>query len=187
MESYAPLMVNVNPRGSQWPTNLIGYDGLHSFGSPSYYVQSIFAQNTGDTVLPVDIRLANRKPGPMSMPHRAIGLGTYRTVAEYKDVEVTSGGQKLYSKDFSTGTDGWMTSVGAWTAEDGSLRQTSNRPDTHATAGDPTWTDYTYRVKARKLSGSEGFLVLFHVQNARDYMQWNVGGWNEQPLGDPEA
>ena len=27
MESYAPLLVNVNPGGAQWPTNLIGYDG----------------------------------------------------------------------------------------------------------------------------------------------------------------
>ncbi len=33
-------------------------------------------------------------------------------------------------------------------------------------------------MKARKRAGSEGFLVLFHVRNARDYWQWNIGGWN---------
>ena len=31
-----------------------------------------------------------------------------------------------------------------------------------AIVGDPTWTDFTYTLKARKLSGDEGFLVLFH-------------------------
>lgn len=177
MESYAPLMVNVNPGGSQWPTNLIGYDGLTSFGSPSYYVQTMFGQNTGDTVLPVAIEMANRKPAPLPAPHGAIGLGTYRTNAEYKDVEVTAGGKTLYSKDFSSGADGWSTPVGTWGVESGAFRQTSNRQDTHAAAGDATWTDYSYRVKARKISGAEGFLVLFHVRDDSNYMQWNIGGW----------
>jgi hypothetical protein len=52
LEAYAPMLVNVNPGGSQWPTNLLGYDALHSYGSPSYYVQQMFARNHGDVVLP---------------------------------------------------------------------------------------------------------------------------------------
>ena len=35
MQCYAPLFVNVNER--QWRPNLIGYDALTSYGSPSYY------------------------------------------------------------------------------------------------------------------------------------------------------
>ena len=50
LQCYAPLLVNVNPGARQWGTNLIGYDALNSFGSPSYYVQSMFAQNRGDVV-----------------------------------------------------------------------------------------------------------------------------------------
>jgi alpha-N-arabinofuranosidase len=52
MNCYAPLFVNVNPGGRQWAVNLIGYDALTSFGSPSYYVQKMFSNNRGDTVLP---------------------------------------------------------------------------------------------------------------------------------------
>jgi alpha-L-arabinofuranosidase len=52
LEAYAPMLVNVNPGASQWPTNLIGYDALHSYGSPSYYVQQMFSRNHGDVVLP---------------------------------------------------------------------------------------------------------------------------------------
>jgi alpha-L-arabinofuranosidase len=51
MASYAPLFVNVNPGGMQWPTNLIGYDALRSYGSPSYYAQVLFGSHIGDEVL----------------------------------------------------------------------------------------------------------------------------------------
>ncbi len=51
MASYAPLFVNVNPLASQWGTNLIGYDALKSFGSPSYYAQVMFSGNLGTQVV----------------------------------------------------------------------------------------------------------------------------------------
>jgi alpha-N-arabinofuranosidase len=54
MSSYAPLFVNVNPGGMQWPTDLIGYDALTSYGSPAYYAQKMFSLYHGDVVLPVE-------------------------------------------------------------------------------------------------------------------------------------
>jgi alpha-N-arabinofuranosidase len=50
MSSYAPLLVNVHPGGMQWHPDLIGYNGLTSYGSPSYYVLSLFAEKIGDEV-----------------------------------------------------------------------------------------------------------------------------------------
>jgi alpha-L-arabinofuranosidase len=55
MVAYAPVLVNVNPGASQWPNNLIGYDALHSYGSPSYYMQSMFARHAGNVVLPATL------------------------------------------------------------------------------------------------------------------------------------
>lgn len=52
MQCYAPLLVNVNPGGRQWRPNLIGYNALASFGSPSYYAFQMFSQNVGDDLLP---------------------------------------------------------------------------------------------------------------------------------------
>ncbi|MEO6924173.1 MAG: alpha-L-arabinofuranosidase C-terminal domain-containing protein, partial [Bryocella sp.] len=49
MASYAPLFVNVNPGAMQWATDLIGYDALRSYGSPSYYAQCLFAEHLGDS------------------------------------------------------------------------------------------------------------------------------------------
>ena len=50
MASYAPLFVNVNPGGMQWEANLIGYDAMNSYGSPSYYAQAMFAEYLGSEV-----------------------------------------------------------------------------------------------------------------------------------------
>ncbi len=50
MASYAPLLVNVNPGASQWATNLIGYNAMSSYGSPSYYAQCMFAAHMGDEI-----------------------------------------------------------------------------------------------------------------------------------------
>jgi len=52
MESYAPLFVNVNKGGMQWPTDLIGFDAMGSYGSPAYYAQQMFSVHHGDVVLP---------------------------------------------------------------------------------------------------------------------------------------
>ena len=55
MACYAPLLVNVNPGGRQWSLNLIGYDNLSVFGSPSYYAQKMFAENLGDRTVPITL------------------------------------------------------------------------------------------------------------------------------------
>lgn len=48
MASYAPLLTNVNPGGMQWSTDLIGYDAMKAYGSPSYWAQVLFAAHLGD-------------------------------------------------------------------------------------------------------------------------------------------
>lgn len=55
MSCYAPLLVNVNPGGRQWAVNLIGYDAVTSFGSPSYYAQKMFAESIGNRTVPLTL------------------------------------------------------------------------------------------------------------------------------------
>jgi alpha-N-arabinofuranosidase len=49
MASYAPLLTNVSRSAGamQWDTDLIGYDALRSYGSPSYYAQVMFSKYLG--------------------------------------------------------------------------------------------------------------------------------------------
>ena len=53
MQCYAPLLVNVSPGARQWRPDLIGYDALSSFGSPSYYAVEMFSRNLGNEILSV--------------------------------------------------------------------------------------------------------------------------------------
>jgi alpha-N-arabinofuranosidase len=53
MSCYAPLFVKVNPGGMQWESDLIGYNTLVSYGSPSYYAQMMFGNYLGDKIIPI--------------------------------------------------------------------------------------------------------------------------------------
>jgi alpha-L-arabinofuranosidase len=179
MASYAPLFANVNYK--RWNPDLICFDSSRVYGLPSYYVQKMFAENRGDVVLPVAVTSpAMEATSSDEGRGGAIGVGTWLTQAEFKDIKVTKGDKTLFSCDFADGTKGWKLLRGAWKAQDGVLRQTSSADNVRAIAGDKSWTDYTYTLKARKLGGAEGFLVLFNVRDENRKSWWNLGGWGNQ-------
>ena len=178
MECYAPLLVNVNPKAWQWGTNLIGYDALTSFGSPSYYAQYMLGQNKGDRVLPTNLKLTEAAAvAAAPTPHGAIGLGSWHTQVEYKDIVVTSpDGHELLKPDLSGDPTAWKASGGKWEVQDQMLKPSADG-ETWAVTGDTAWTDYTLKLKARKTGGAEGFLILWHAVDGANYHWWNIGGW----------
>jgi hypothetical protein len=108
-----------------------------------------------------------------------VGVGAWRTEAEFKDFRVTRGEETLLEADFARGLDGWTTRRGAWSVADGALRQTALEEDARAIAGSSDWSDYTISVQARKLGGHEGFLIFFGLPSAGSTVKsfWNLGGW----------
>jgi hypothetical protein len=109
-----------------------------------------------------------------------IGLGTWKTQAEYKDIEVTAGDKLLYHSDFTTEAKDWKPSGGDWKVVDGAYRQSATGENRRSVLDLPELaeaTDYTVQLKARKIAGSEGFLVMFHVTDD-DFSWLNLGGWN---------
>jgi alpha-L-arabinofuranosidase len=186
MQCYAPLFANVNPedqakghpRGWQWNTNLIGYDALGAFGSPSYHVLAVFGQNKGDVVVPATLDVPQVVPPVDPHPHGLTGVGTYETRVEYTSLVVTGpDGHKLSSDNLITETGNWQFPHGRWSAEDGVIRPLGTNPQSWALAGDPSWTNYTVTLRARKTGGNEGFLVLWHSADGDNYRWWNLGGW----------
>ncbi|TAL05718.1 MAG: alpha-N-arabinofuranosidase, partial [Verrucomicrobia bacterium] len=101
MHCYAPLLVNVNPWARQWRPNLIGYDALSSYGSPSYYAIQMFSRNVGDEILPVTfantsiqgcatrdsqtgeiiVKLVNPETTPQSLPIEIKGVTALKSKA----------------------------------------------------------------------------------------------------------
>ena len=53
MSAYAPLLAHID--AWQWTPNLIWFDNLRSFGTPSYYAQQMFGASRGSHVLPITI------------------------------------------------------------------------------------------------------------------------------------
>ena len=109
-----------------------------------------------------------------------VGVGTWSTRAEFKDIRVTSSDGQIFQCEISEGLSSWERYRGKWTAVDGVLQQSSLRENTRAVlAGSLPWTDYTLELKARKLGGSEGFLILFGMPaaDAPVFSWWNLGGW----------
>jgi alpha-N-arabinofuranosidase len=51
MASYAPLMAHID--AWQWTPDAIWFDNLRSYGTPNYYVQSLYANNVGTRVVPI--------------------------------------------------------------------------------------------------------------------------------------
>ena len=92
MSSYAPLFVNVNAGAMQWPTDLIGYDALSSYGSPSYWAQVLFAGHLGTEV--VASSLSNTGPrvyasATRDEKHRKLFVKVVNATSETKPVRIS--------------------------------------------------------------------------------------------------
>jgi alpha-L-arabinofuranosidase len=186
MECYAPLFVNVSPadpekgypRAWQWNTNLIGYDALRSFGSASYYAQVMLAQNKGDRVLPAQLRIAPSERKPEGAPHGGIGVGSWHTQVEYADLSVTGpDGHSLLAPGQIADPNAWSFTGAEWKPSDSGIALPQADAETWAITGDRNWTDYAVHLRARKLGGQEGFIVLWHAADGENYRWWNIGGW----------
>jgi alpha-L-arabinofuranosidase len=180
MACYAPLFVNLNHRA--WNPDLINFDSSRWYGLPGYYVQQMFSANRGDVTLPVSVQAPPAHPNTQV---GAIGVGTWRTQAEFKDIKVVApDGTVLFASDFSANSNDWrLLGNGDWQVADGALRQLSGNENVRAIAGGKSWTDYTLTLKARKLGGSEGFLILFHMNDDNTKNWWNIGGWDNTANG----
>ena len=80
MSCYAPLFVNVNtstataPKAWQWDSDLIGYNALNSYGSPSYYVQKLFGNLLGDKIVPITANHIPTQTKPLTKRDSADGI-----------------------------------------------------------------------------------------------------------------
>ncbi len=67
--------------------------------------------------------------------------------------------------------------------QDGAYRQTDSQKPATAFAGGTFGNDYVLSLKARKLSGAEGFIINVRDEAVGIRVQWNLGGWGNQQHG----
>lgn len=183
MAAYAPLFGNLT--ATHWSPDLIWFNNRLCTGSINYYMQKLFSTNVGTGVLESTLSGAEMELTP---PAGMVGVGTWNTTAEFDNVKVVSNdtnevlGEQTF--DTNTFTAEWKNIAdGKFKVNDGKLRQTnttttSTTTGTVAYYGNKSWNNYTYTVEATKLSGAEGFLIPFVVQDKNEHYFWNIGGWN---------
>ncbi len=107
-----------------------------------------------------------------------VALHTWLTAAEFKDVTVTAPDGKTLWSGLPDPAKCTVGKEGKWTVVDGVLRQSdASVTNTSLSFGDPLWTDCTLRVKARRLSGREGFILHMRERSPAQCIYANYGGW----------
>ena len=173
MASYAPTFVNVNDR--KWTVDMIAYNGEQAFGTPSYQAIKMFSNNRPGKVLPTEVLSKTDPAGDKwSNLTGGIALRVWNGQSEFKEVQVVKDGKILFADDFSKGLGNWSFQKNTWKVADGVLQNNEADSEAKICVGDPGWQDYTLTVKARKISGSEGFFFDFLV-NGNNRCIWNLG------------
>lgn len=174
MSSYAPLFANVDKKA--WNPDLIYFNSHKAAGTPSYYVQKMFALNRPTETVKTDVpKLPETKsyfqPG-------GVGIGTWITKAEFKDMSVTENGvtKQVDPSEFKK-------ERGDWSLKGGVATQSSLAERCRLVYPMPKSNTYTFRTKAKKLEGNEGFLITVGHMDESRWVWLNLGGWQNTEHG----
>lgn len=173
MTSYAPLFENENRR--DWPCNLIHINSSEVYGRASYYVQQMAAEHRPTYNVFVSETTTAGKAKPFSAG--GIGLGSYATQCEYKDITITTADGTTHRVNVNE----LQGKKGEWKVSGDIICQSSDEQVTVAQLPQFSSDTYTLELKARKLDGKEGFFIYYGLDdNGRNGYAVNIGGWNNR-------
>ncbi|MEO5891334.1 MAG: alpha-L-arabinofuranosidase C-terminal domain-containing protein [Ferruginibacter sp.] len=174
MSSYAPLLVNVND--IDWPVNLVNFNASESFARISYYTIKMFNENKPTRNIATQTIIPEQK-SKAPLFAGGIGLATWDTQSDYKDIEVIKAGKIVYKSDFINNPNEWKLVRGNWQVKDSALSQTVEGEQRLAWLKDKTFDTYTLKLKARKISGYNAFIIPFAVKNDSTQLRAHIGSW----------
>ena len=165
LNSYAPIFVNEND--AKWRPDMIRFNSCRVMGTPSYYVQTLMAQNVGTQVVKVNQTnpYKTQKQKQLTPKESCVGFATWGTQASFTYPSPNS------KPKFITGD--WQLNT-----EKGFVSQTGTRQPCVAVVNPPVSDHYTIRCRARKDSGDEGFIIVFNYVDPQHYCWVNFGGWD---------
>lgn len=174
MSSYAPLLVNVND--VDWPVNLIHFNSAQSFARISYYAIKMFNENRPSVNVATAVQV--QQPA-IKQPQFAggIGLATWDTKTDYKDIRVIQNGKTVYQSNFLNQAADWDLLRGVWQQKDSALAQTAYGAQQLALLKQHTFGTYTLQLKARKAEGYNAFIIPFGVKDSNRFYRAHIGGW----------
>ena len=170
MASYAPMFAKYG--NTQWSAaDMIWFNNSDYVLTPNYYVQSLFSNNQGDYSLPTEVKLNGIEMDDALQG--GVAVGSWGTHNEFKDIEV-----KTENSTVTADKSEWETTNGDWYIDDnGVISQMSDNTGAVCYYASPDMRNYTLSLKARKLSGGEGFQIGVAADDALNYYRVNIGGW----------
>ena len=174
MASYATIFANLNDL--KWRPDMIQFNHKKAFGTPSYYVQKMMADNIGTRILKVE----QRNPYSSAViektvaPEKShIGFATWATQASYELSEVNG---KAVDMNFSSKKGEWK--------KQGNIYSQYGNDESCLNIGDVTVGNHsTIKLRARKNGGAEGFMLVFNYIDENNYCWLNFGGWGNTQHG----
>lgn len=173
MASFAPIFTHENNRA--WDYDMIHFTAAESFATPSYYVQKLFAHNLGRQAL----QIAEANNSTAAPTNLRAGLGTWKTAAQFEAFAVLDGNGNFTAKEnFADDLSHWAPQHGKWEKGNLTYLQDSKDEGCMSVFNQPiSDAVYEINVNAKKISGDEGFLLVFNYQDDQNYCWWNIGGW----------
>lgn len=176
MVSYAPLIEHA----AHGKDHLLVLKNDSVYGRTNYYVLKMFSENRPDVNLSTVLKPAT--PKTMFRTKGYIGLGTNNTEAEFKDLKVTVDGQKITTAGWEDFAEKWNAIRGSWKVDGEVLHQSQKGIDAFAILKDMEFEDCTIELKAKKISGSEGFRVVFGGTDLKNYFMADMGSHTNESV-----
>lgn len=165
---YAPMLCNVDY--VNWKPDMIWFNNHEVFGTPNYYVQKLFMNHQGDRVLRIAAENLPEKPEPVQEPVKgSIVLAAEKSAVTYSNITLTNnltGEQKVIEAPVELNdTEGTVS---------------KEEKQRSFLLGETDWSDYTLSLTARKTGGVRAFLIFFGMQDTKNRLNWELGGWQNQ-------
>lgn len=173
MTCYAPLFAS--SYHYRWTPNMIWFNARDVMLTPNYYIQQMFAANTGKYAL-TDVYPVN--------DDNAGGLliGGHRTASAVSKVVVkdVKSGKELYHHDFADGLGGWKVypNCRGGHLENGSLIIEESDAFNGYYYDEQSFTDCEVEIFFRRLSGEQSFIGGVGVTDVRDEGTMDCAGFS---------
>ncbi len=182
ISSYAPLFARDG--FVQWQPDAIWFDNSQVYGTPNYYVQSMFMNHKSDYTVKSALTQPAKADAKKAGIEGTVGIGSWATTANFKDIKVTNNdtGKVVYTSSGAKDTSAFSvaTQSGEWAASSGQFQQKSMATPAFMALDNESdiegMQNYTLELQAQKTGGAEGFLISFGVKGDSLYW-WNMGGW----------
>ena len=163
---YAPMLCHADY--VNWKPDMIWYDNHRVFGTPNYYIQSMFMKYQGDALLENSITF-DEEPVDL-MPEKAKLTG--QIALDYRDADVEYTDIVIVNEE--TGEEIHPENV------------TLNAENRNVTLFDMQSGKYTIRMKAKELTGMKGFFIEFNKKDEKNRMFWELGAWQNLDMAVAE-